>query len=93
MSELFSFLYKFRLRINLIQKSTIGMTLCIEDKWDTFNQFKTEMEDKYAIGFVEKVDLYTIRHGNTKDIHKIEQRGEVLLKQMSKETVQVIILQ
>jgi aspartate kinase len=35
--------------------------------------------------------LYTIRHATEKAIDEIEQKGEVLLKQATKGTVQLVI--
>ncbi len=92
MSELNSLWHKYRLRVNLIQNSAMGITLCIEDKLDTFQKFLTELKENYVVNFIDNVDLYTIRHANAEAINKIEQRGEVLLKQITKETVQIIIL-
>ena len=43
------------------------------------------------MSYVENVSLYTIRHANQKAIDEIEQKGEVLLKQATKGTVQVVM--
>ena len=67
--------------------------LCIEDRFQTIQDFLIELREDFAVKFVENVDLYTIVHANAESTNKIEERGEVILKQITKETVQVIILQ
>jgi aspartate kinase len=46
---------------------------------------------KYKVNYFEDVSLYTIRHANDLAIDQIEQKGALLLKQATKETVQVIM--
>jgi aspartate kinase len=93
LKDLFNRLHSCRLKINLIQNSEISVELCIEDKFDTFQEFLTELKVKYEVKSVKRVDLYTLMRPNLKALLAIEQRGEVLLKQLTKETAQLIILE
>jgi len=91
LSDIFSILHDNKLKVNLIQNSAISFSVCIEDKFNNFEQFLTELKSKYKVSFAENVSLYTIRHSNEKAIDEIEQRGEVLLKQATKGTVQLVM--
>lgn len=91
LSELFKILHNYKLKVNLIQNSALSFSVCIEDKFNNFNQFLIDLELKYKISYVENVSLYTIRHANKIAVSEIEQKGKVLLKQATKGTVQVVM--
>jgi len=90
-SELFKKLHNHKLKVNLIQNSALSFSVCIEDKFDNFSEFLSEVTLKYNINYVKGVLLYTIRHSNEEVINNIEQKGKVLLKQVTKGTAQVIM--
>jgi len=91
LSELFKILHNNKLKVNLIQNSAISFSVCVEDKFNNFQQFLNEVELKYKTNYVENVSLYTIRHANKISVSEIEQKGKVLLKQATKGTVQVVM--
>lgn len=91
LSDIFSILHNNKLKVNLIQNSAISFSVCIEDKFNNFHHFLTGLKSKYKVSFTENVSLYTIRHSSEKAIDEIEQKGEVLLKQATKGTVQLVI--
>ena len=45
----------------------------------------------YKVNYFENVSLYTIRHASQDAIDSIEDKGEILLKQATKGTVQVVM--
>ncbi|PKP13392.1 MAG: aspartate kinase [Bacteroidetes bacterium HGW-Bacteroidetes-3] len=91
LSDIFKILHDNKLKVNLIQNSAISFSVCIEDKFNNFQHFLAAMKSKYKVSFTENVSLYTIRHATEKAIEEIEQKGEVLLKQATKGTVQIIM--
>ncbi len=91
LSDIFILLHNYKLKVNLIQNSALSFSVCIEDKFNNFEAFISEIKLKYKVSYVENVSLYTIRHANQKAIDEIEQKGEVLLKQATKGTVQVVM--
>lgn len=91
LSDIFKILHNNKLKVNLIQNSAISFSVCIDDKFNNFEYFLTELKSKYKVSYVENVSLFTIRHATEKAIDEIEQKGEVLLKQATKGTVQMII--
>jgi len=91
LSDIFILLHNYKLKVNLIQNSALSFSVCIEDKFNNFQAFISEIKLKYKVSYIENVALYTIRHATHKAIAEIEQKGEVLLKQATKGTVQVIM--
>ena len=91
LSDIFSILHDNKLKVNLIQNSAISFSVCIEDKFSNFEHFLAELKSKYKVTYVENVSLYTIRHATEKAINEIEQKGEVLLKQATRGTVQFVM--
>jgi aspartate kinase len=91
LSDIFKILHSYKLKVNLIQNSALSFSVCIEDKFNNFRHFITEIQQNYKVTYLENVSLYTIRHANSAAIQRIEQKGEVLLKQATKGTVQVIM--
>lgn len=91
LSDIFKIVHEYKLKVNLIQNSALSFSVCIEDKFNNFQQFLSEIKLKYKVNYSEDVSLYTIRHANDAAIHKIEQQGKVLLKQVTKGTIQVIM--
>ena len=92
LSDIFILLHNYKLKVNLIQNSALSFSVCIEDKFNNFEAFISEVKMKYKVSYTNNVTLYTIRHATPNAIAEIEQKGEVLLKQATKGTVQVIML-
>lgn len=91
LSDIFKILHNFKLKVNLIQNSALSFSVCIEDKFDNFQPFLAELKTNYKVNYLESVTLYTILHATEKSIDFITQKGPILLKQVTKGTVQVIM--
>lgn len=90
-SDIFQHLHKFRLKVNLIQNSALSFSMCLEDNFNTFDDFYSDMNSKYKTFYNKNVTLFTIRHFDTDSLSEIENNNKVLLKQTSRETVQIVI--
>jgi len=91
LSHIFKLLGEFKLKVNLIQNSALSFSVCIEDNYHKFDAFIKTIEDDYNVYYNSGITLYTIRHASKKAIEMIENKGQVLLKQATKQTVQVVI--
>ncbi len=90
-SDIFDLLHKHKMKVNLIQNSAISFSVCMNDDFDNFENLLEELKTKFKIDFYKNVSLYTIRHFDENAISKIEKNNIILLKQISKETVQIVI--
>ena len=89
-SEIFALLHQFKIKVSLMQNSAISFSVCIEDKFGNFNELKTVLSKKFKVAYNENVSLYTIRHFDEKAAQTVEIGKTVLLKQVSRETMQII---
>ena len=89
-SEIFSLLHKYKIKVSLIQNTAISFSVCIEDKFGNFNELKTILSKKFKVSYNENVSLYTIRHFTKEASEMVEKDKEVLLKQISRETLQIV---
>ena len=90
-SEIFGFLHDFKIKVNLIQNSAISFSLCIEDNFNNFDRLMVKLRPRYKVKYNENLTLYTIRHFDDNAMSSLEKDKEVLLKQRSRETVQIIV--
>lgn len=90
-SEIFNLLHQFKMKVNLIQNSAISFSVCIEDNFNNFKPLFDKLKLKYEILYNGNLTLFTIRHFTDKAINKIEKNREVFLKQLSRETVQIVV--
>ncbi|MDH5412986.1 MAG: aspartate kinase [Flavobacteriaceae bacterium] len=90
-SEIFDFLHKYKMKVSLIQNSAISFSVCMEDKYQNIIELLEALKIKFNLEFYKEVTLLTIRHFNEDAIKKIEHNKKVLLKQLTRETVQIVI--
>ena len=89
-SEIFGLFHQFKMKVSLIQNSAISFSVCIEDKYGNFNELKAILAKKFKVSFNENVSLYTIRHFTKEAAEMVEKDKEVLLRQISRETMQIV---
>lgn len=90
-SEIFDFFHQYKLKVNLIQNSAISFSVCLEDNFNAFNKLYEKLKLNYLCLYNKNVSLFTIRHFTKASIMKIEKNKEVLVKQLSRETVQIVV--
>jgi aspartate kinase len=89
-SEIFSLLHQFKIKVSLIQNSAISFSVCLEDKFGNFDDLKKILSKKFKLSYNENVSLYTIRHFDENSYQTVEKNKTVLLKQLSRETLQIV---
>ena len=89
-SDIFALLHQYKMKVSLIQNSAISFSVCIEDKFEHFKDLKPLLSKKFKVVYNENVSLYTIRHFDEKAAKMVEKNKTVLLKQVSRETMQII---
>jgi aspartate kinase len=87
----FQLLSAAKMQVGLIQNSAISFTICVEDKYDNIDNVVQELDTHYKVSFVTGVTLYTIRHYEGDAIAFIESEKEVLLRQRTQETLQLVV--
>lgn len=75
--------------LNPLLKGT-SVSVCVEDKFGQFNELNAILSKKFKVDFEENVTLYTIRHFDESAATTVEKDKTVLLKQISRETMQIV---
>lgn len=89
-SEIFALLHKYKMKVSLIQNSAISFSVCIDDKFGNFSELKSILAKKFKVTYNENVSLYTIRHFTEKSANAVAQGKEILVRQVSRETMQIV---
>lgn len=90
-SDIFHQLSESKMQVGLLQNSAISFTICVEDKYDKLSELLDDLEARYIVNAVSDVSLYTIRHHSDNAIESIENGKEVLLRQRTQETLQLVV--
>ncbi len=89
-SNIFTLLHTYKMKVDLIQNSAISFSVCVEDIYNNLEKLLHHLKAEFKIESYENVSLYTIRHYNQKNITQIEADKTVLLKQLTQETFQIV---
>ncbi len=89
-SEIFSLFHKYHIKVDLIQNSAISFSVCLNDKFDHFDTALNILKAKFKVTYNTGVSLFTIRHFTNEAIESLEKNKNILLKQMTRETYQMV---
>lgn len=91
LSLIFSYLAKFNIKISLMQNSAISLALCVEDKYNNINLLNSELLQRFETEIIENVSLFTIRNADGNKLKNLYATKNILLEQISQQTVQMVI--
>ena len=89
-SAIFKLLHLYKMKVDVIQNSAISFSVCVDNMYGNLEKLLQHLKAKFKVTCVENVSLYTIRHYNEAAIKQLEQGKEVLLKQLTQETMQIV---
>lgn len=91
-SYIFGLLHEYQMPVELIQNSAISFSVCVNNKYKRLDELIMVLRSRFNVDVTEGVDLFTIRHFDTKASQFINQKGkQVLLEQRTSETAQFVI--
>ncbi len=90
MSNLYDIFIKHKFKPNLIQTGAISVQLCFDDREDKIEQLAAEAAETFDVEVEKGLQMLTIRHFNNDLLHKMLDGNETVLRQQTKETVQVV---
>lgn len=91
--DVFKWLHQFKMKVELIQNSAISFSVCVDNKFNKLPELLKKLKENFLVQYHENVTLYTVRHSVPEEIAELIKGREVLLKQETQETVQIIINQ
>ena len=90
-SEIFSLLYKYQMKVELIQNSAISFSVCINNKYNRLDELISVLKLKYKVKVYNNVELYTIRHFDIGSIKLLDKfKGKKILEQRTEKIFQVV---
>lgn len=89
-SDIFKLFGEYNIKVNVIQNSAISFSVCVEDKFNHFEELRQELSADYKVSYNENVSLYTIRHFDEYSADFVLENKTLLLKQVNRETMQIV---
>ncbi|WP_100613900.1 aspartate kinase [Confluentibacter citreus] len=89
-SEIFSLLHTYKMKVDVIQNSAISFSVCVDNIYNNLEKLLQHLKAKFKVTCHEHVSLYTIRHYNENAINQLEKGKTILLKQLTEGTVQMV---
>ena len=89
-SQIFGLFHKYQIKVGLIQNSAISFSVCLEDKFAHLDELLIKLKAKYRVTYNTNVSLFTIRHFTNEAIMTLEKDKDILLKQITRETYQMV---
>lgn len=90
LSLIFMELAKENIKISLMQNSAISLALCLEDKYGKIDLLNEELSKNFNTEIIKNVSLFTIRNANANNTSELYKGKNVLLEQISKNTIQLV---
>ena len=90
MSRLYQMFGQLKLKPNLIQTGAISLQLCMDDKSDKVSLLAAEASSIFDVQVERNLRLLTIRHFTDAIVENMLRNKTILLRQQTKETMQVL---
>ncbi len=90
MSELYKMLGELNIKPNLIQTGAVSLQLCLDDRSEKVEQLAAAASAIFDVQIEKQLSLLTIRHFNNDLLLSMTNDKQIILKQQTPETVQVL---
>ncbi len=90
MSELYKMLGELNVKPNLIQTGAISLQLCLDDRAEKIEQLAASAGLIFDVQVEKNLSLLTIRHYTDDLLLKMTSDKQIILKQQTPETVQIL---
>lgn len=89
-SYIFKLLHEYKMKVDVIQNSAISFSVCFDNTYNNLETLLQQLKARFKVTCYENVSLYTVRHYNESAIASVEKGKELLLKQLTQETIQMV---
>lgn len=91
LSKLYSIFHSLKIKVNLIQSAAISFVASIDNREDRVEALIQQLGANYQVRVNDHVSLLTIRHYTPEILFALTKDKQVLLKQETRKTVQVVM--
>ncbi len=92
MSRLYEIFAEVKIKPNLIQTGAVSLVVCLDDRPDKIEKFASTASSMFEVVVEKGLALLTIRHYKEALLQKMTAGKQVVLKQQSEDTVQVLLM-
>jgi aspartate kinase len=91
LSKVFATFAENRLRINMMQNAAISFSISVDFKKEKIENIYAALQDDFTITRNDNLSLLTIRHYNQGIIDRLTKDKDILLRQTSRTTIQLLV--
>ncbi|MFN8322362.1 MAG: aspartate kinase [Chitinophagales bacterium] len=91
LSKVFATFAENRLRINLMQNAAISFSIVVDYKKEKIETIIEQLQNDFSITRIDGLSLLTIRHFNQGIIDRLTKDKDILVRQLSRTTIQVLM--
>src|SRR5690606_40754452 len=88
---IYSLFEKLRVKPNLTQNAAISFLCIMDDHQDKIQELALEASNQFEVTVLRGLELLTIRHYNEEIVHELTSSKNILLRQQTPETIQIVI--
>lgn len=89
--DVFKWLHAYQMKVELIQNSAISFSVCVDNKYNRLPELVAQLQKRFQVLVQPRVTLLTLRHAPAKMIQAAVKGREVLLRQESGNTLQLVL--
>jgi len=90
-ASLYNLFSEIKIKPNLIQSGAVNLQVCIDDRQEKVEKLAASASEIFDVQIEKGLTLLTIRHYTEETLIKLTEGKQVVLKQQSPETVQVLM--
>ena len=90
-ADLYNLFAEIKIKPNLIQSGAVNLQVCVDDKPEKLDKLASAASEIFDVQIEKGLTLLTIRHYNDDSLSAFTEGKKIVLKQQSKETVQVLM--
>jgi aspartate kinase len=90
-ADLYNLFSEIKIKPNLIQSGAVNLQVCIDDKPEKVEKLASAASEIFDVQIEKGLTLLTIRHYNEEVLIKLTQGKQIVLKQQSPETAQLLM--
>lgn len=91
LEELFAYLGKEGVRINIMQNSAVSFSFCCDQPQVDIEKLIEHFQDQYVVKYNENLELVTIRHYDDATLDRVTTGKNVILEQKTRETARMVM--
>jgi aspartate kinase len=90
-AELYHLFASIRVKPNLVQSGAVSLVVCMDERADKINKLQLQASNLFDVEVEKGLTLLTVRHYQEEVLEKLTIEKQVVLKQQTSQTIQVLM--